>query len=195
MECEGDEGNEPVPAWSFNPVSTRLKPRSASHNQSRNWVHTAIDRILYVYSISISRWSNISLYEVHIAWFSHLWRCFLTWVSRQQGEVQSQCPENGTCKYSKDWRGNNCWTLGHIQEAMRNECLVGLYQPWDRSFRRVSCMTTTFRRSTWSFIGSNRFLPLEPCISILPRDMNKHINQTSRTVGKPPITISNTGHM
>ena len=34
MEWEGDEGNELVPTWSCNPVSTRQKPRSASHIQT-----------------------------------------------------------------------------------------------------------------------------------------------------------------
>jgi len=33
---------------------------------------------------------------------------------------------------------------------------------------------------------------MEPCNSILPRDMNKHIKRTSRTVGTPPIPISTT---
>jgi len=36
MEGEGDEGNEPVPACSCNPVSMRRKPRSSWHIQSRN---------------------------------------------------------------------------------------------------------------------------------------------------------------
>jgi len=40
MEWEADEGNELVPAWSGNPVSTRQKPRSASHIQSCNWMRT-----------------------------------------------------------------------------------------------------------------------------------------------------------
>jgi len=31
MEWKGGEWNEPVPAWSCNPVSTRRKPRAASH--------------------------------------------------------------------------------------------------------------------------------------------------------------------
>jgi len=51
MEWEGDERNEQVLAWSCNPVSMRRKPRSASHIQSRNGVHTGIVRILYVCSI------------------------------------------------------------------------------------------------------------------------------------------------
>jgi len=45
MEWEGDEGNEPVPAWSCNPVSTRRKPRAASHIRSHKWVDTGIGRI------------------------------------------------------------------------------------------------------------------------------------------------------
>jgi len=51
MEWEGDEGNELEPAWSCNAVSTRMKPRSAFHLQSRNWVQTGIVRILYVFSL------------------------------------------------------------------------------------------------------------------------------------------------
>jgi len=51
MEWEGDERNEPVPAWSCNPVSTSRKPRSASRIQSHNWVHLGIVRILYVCAI------------------------------------------------------------------------------------------------------------------------------------------------
>jgi len=52
--------------------------------------------------------------------------------------------------------------------------------------------TSTFRRSTYCLTGSNRFVDAEPCNSILPRDMNKHIKRTSRTVGTPQITISAT---
>jgi len=48
MEWEGYEGNELVLAWSCNPVSMRQKPRSAFHNESRNWVHIGIIWILYV---------------------------------------------------------------------------------------------------------------------------------------------------
>ena len=54
--------------------------------------------------------------------------------------------------------------------------------------------TSTFRRSTWCLIGPNRLVDMEPCNSILLRDMNKHIKRTSRTVGTPPITISTTCH-
>jgi hypothetical protein len=54
--------------------------------------------------------------------------------------------------------------------------------------------TWTVRRSTWIRIGSNKFLSMEPSNSILPRDMNMHIQWTSRTVGKPPVTISTMYH-
>ena len=54
--------------------------------------------------------------------------------------------------------------------------------------------TSAFRRSTGCLIGSNRFDDMEPCNSILLTHMNKHIKQTSRTVGTPPITISTTCH-
>jgi len=43
-------------------------------------------------------------------------------------------------------------------------------------------------------IAPNRFVNRDPCNSILPRDMNKHIKRTSRMVGTPPITISTTCH-
>jgi len=51
MEWKGDEGNEPGPDWSCNPVPMRRKPRSASHIELCNLVHMAIVRILYVCSI------------------------------------------------------------------------------------------------------------------------------------------------
>jgi len=54
--------------------------------------------------------------------------------------------------------------------------------------------TWTCWRSTWCLIGSNRLVDMEPCNCSLPRDMNKHIYWTSRTVGMPPITISTTCH-
>jgi hypothetical protein len=47
-----------------------------------------------------------------------------------------------------------------------------------------------FWRSTGYLIGSNRFLVTDPCNSMLPTDMNKHIQRTSRTVETPPIPIS-----
>jgi len=56
MEWKGYEGNDPVCAWSFNPVSTRRKPHWASHIQSRNWVHTGIVRILYILESYIYAW-------------------------------------------------------------------------------------------------------------------------------------------
>jgi len=49
-----------------------------------------------------------------------------------------------------------------------------------------------FQRSTWCLIGQNTFIDMEPCNSILPRDINKHIKWTSRIVGTPPIKISTT---
>jgi len=52
----------------------------------------------------------------------------------------------------------------------------------------------TFQLSTWCLIGLNRFLDMEPCNSIVPRDTNKHMKQTSMTFGTPPIKISTTCH-
>jgi len=51
MEWEGEKGNEPVPTWSYNPVSMKSKPRSAFHIQLRKCVHMGIIWILYVCSI------------------------------------------------------------------------------------------------------------------------------------------------
>jgi len=74
MEWEGDEGNDPVPEWSCNPVSTRWKPQSVSYVQSRTWVLTGIVRILYVCSIYKSQWCSIVLDGGCLASFSHLQR-------------------------------------------------------------------------------------------------------------------------
>ena len=51
----------------------------------------------------------------------------------------SQCPENGTREEAKGRRGNKCWNLDAVQEAARNECLAGLYQPRDTYFQGVRC--------------------------------------------------------
>jgi len=139
MEWERDERNEPVPAWSCNPVSTWCKPRWASHIQLRNWVHRGIVSILYVCSKYISRWCNIEVYGGCLALFSHLERCFLTQASKQQGDDQSQWPTNGTSKEAKGRRRNKCWNLYAVQEVAQNECLAGLYQPQDRCFQWVGC--------------------------------------------------------
>jgi len=137
MGWEGDEGNESVPVWSCNPDSMRRKPRSASRIQSHNWVHMGSVRILYVCSIYISRWCNIELHGGCLASFSYLQRCFLTRLSRQQGEGQRQYPENGTRKEAKGRWANKCWTLDTVQEAAPNEHLAGLYQLRDRCFEGV----------------------------------------------------------
>jgi len=52
--------------------------------------------------------------------------------------------------------------------------------------------TSSFWGTTGSVIGSNGIVEMERCNSIRPRDMNKHIQWTSRTVGSPRITISTT---
>ena len=49
MEWEEDGGNEPVPAWSCNHVSTRQKHCLASHIQSRNRVPRALSEF-YMYA-------------------------------------------------------------------------------------------------------------------------------------------------
>jgi len=51
LKRKGDKGNELLPAWSCNQVSTRRKPRLVSHIQSRNWVLMGVVRILYVCSM------------------------------------------------------------------------------------------------------------------------------------------------
>jgi len=139
MEWEGDEGNEPVPAWSCNTASIRRKPSSASHFQSHTWVHAGNVGILYVCSIWISRQCNIELHGRCLALFPHLQRCFLTWASQQIGESQCLCPENGTPEEAKGRRGIKFCNLDTVQDAVRNECLAGLYQPWDRCFHAVRC--------------------------------------------------------
>jgi len=58
---------------------------------------------------------------------SNLKRWFLTWASRQNSEGQSQCPEKRTRVEAKGRWGNECWNLYAFQNAVRNECLVGLY--------------------------------------------------------------------
>jgi len=132
MEWEGDEGNEPVPAWTCNPVFMRRKPRSASDYQSHNGVHTRIITFRYVCSIWISCWLSIELHGGRLASFSHLVRCFLTWASLQKGKGHSQCPENGTCEDAKCRQGNKCWNLDTVQELVQNKCLAVLYYPRDR---------------------------------------------------------------
>jgi hypothetical protein len=131
MEWEGDEGNQPVPAWSCNPVSMRQKPWSVSHIQSRNWVHMGIVRIHYVYSILISRWCNFKLCAGRLTLFSHHQRCFLTRASRQLGKSQSQCTENGTWKETKGRRRNKYWNFdtckkGHEMNTSRDYTSHGI---------------------------------------------------------------------
>ena len=137
MQWEGDEGNELVPAWSCNPVSTRRKARPASHIHLRNWVHTGIVRILYVYSISISQCCNIELHVRRLASFSHIQECCLTQASRQKGESQSQSPESVTWEEVQCRGGNRCWDCDAIQDAAWNHRQVGLYQLQDRGFQGV----------------------------------------------------------
>ena len=55
-------------------------------------------------------------------------------------------------------------------------------------------LNSTIPISTWCLIGSNWFIEMESCNRILTRVMNKHIKWTSRTVGKPPITMSTPCH-
>jgi len=139
MQWEVEEANEPVAAWSCNPVSTRRKPHSSSHFQSHNWVHTGIVIILNLCSIWISRWCYIPLRGGHLASFSHIQRWFLSWASRQKGKGQSQCPDNRTCEEEKRRWGNKCWNLDAVQEAVRNEHLPELDQPRNRYFQGVIC--------------------------------------------------------
>jgi len=136
--AEGDEGNEPVPAWSCNPVSARWKPRSASHIQLRNRVHIGFVWILYVCSIYISAWCSIELHWGHLGSISHCQRYFLTRLSQAPGEGQSQCAENVTPKAAKGRQGNKYCNLDAIQDAVQNERLAGLHQPRDRYFQGVS---------------------------------------------------------
>jgi len=139
MEWKGDEGNEQVLAWSCNPVSTRRKPRLASHIQSHNWMQMGIVRILYVCSMQISWWCNIELHGRRLVSFSSLQRCCHTRASRQNGEGQSRYPENRACEEAIGRRGNKCWKLDSVRDALRNEHLAGLYQPQNRCFLWVRC--------------------------------------------------------
>ena len=107
VEWKGDDGNVQVPIWSWNPVPSRLKPHSVSDIQSDNWVHIGIVWIRNVCSIYISRWCKIEFNVGCVAFISqHLCR-FLIWVSQLNGEAQSHCPENGTCKEANARRENN----------------------------------------------------------------------------------------
>jgi len=89
MKWNGHEWIEPVPSWSCSPVSTRREPRSATHIQRRNWVHTGIVRILDVCSIYIFWRCSFKLHAGRPALFSHLERCFLTWASRQKAKAKA----------------------------------------------------------------------------------------------------------
>jgi len=83
------------------------------------------------------------------------------------------------------------WTLSQKQR----ETNAGRdYISHEMNIPRQTMPTSTVRKSTSCLIGPNRFVDKEPGNSILPRAMNKHITQTSRMDGMPPITISTPCH-
>jgi len=117
MERERDEGNEPVPGWSSNPVYTRQKPHSASRVQSHNWVPKGIIRIPYVCSIWIWRWCIIGLHGGCLALFSHLQRWFLTLARQQKPKAKTNALRTELVKKGKvdDETYADTWTLSTKQ--------------------------------------------------------------------------------
>jgi len=139
MEWKGDEGNEPVPVWCCNPVSTRWNPHSLSHIQSRFEYTWALLKV-YMYA-GYTPHDGATLSYMEDAWrhFHTFKNVFFLGRAGKKVKAKANALRIELVKKRKVDNEKKRWNLDSIQGAARNEILAGSYQPCDTCFQGVTC--------------------------------------------------------
>jgi len=103
---------------------------------------------------------------------------FLTWTSWKKSEGPRQCPENGTDEKANGRQENIFWNLDTIQEAARNECLLGSHRPQNRGFQRVECRLQLSEDSLDVTLGWTELLVPSLPIKICPETWTSRYNES-----------------